>query len=388
MSESNAASSSFFGFPNPEANEGAGSNERSPTDNESNTTAVAIRRDWLSQHGEIIMPGRCQRIQCGRRRPVIDIIFLEQGDVCMDCGYPRVPTYSPIIQCACLCLCDDGVLPPATQPDPITILDWRIARYDIADGVFNPDLEREADIESLPDAGSMIEIAAEVPNLTSNSSVPPDNWVTDLVFQGRYTRQQMIQAFGFRAYEIFYPAWQEQDEFGNIVTRRHPLPSAYNLQPRQCDWCGLIISDHHDACEECGRPLTRNDENSSIEVGPMASTECQCECDCGENANDDHSATMETPRSPHWRRLSLLDQAVLHEAVQVGLPASENGDVFDREVVAPGLVTVGGGWNHTFSFGENGRGLRVLRSGFVYSPILSPLEEGPTLDEMYEIYDL
>lgn len=175
------------------------------------------------------MPGRCQRVHCGRRRPVIDVILLEQRDVCTDCGYPRIPNFSPLLQCGCLCLCDEGVPVLATQSEPITVSDWRIARYDIADSVFNPDHEREADAESLPDAESLTETAAEAPNLTNHSSVPPEFWMTDLVLQGRYTGQQMIQAFGFRAYEIFYPAWQEQDEFGNITTHRHSLSSAYNL---------------------------------------------------------------------------------------------------------------------------------------------------------------
>lgn len=97
----------------------------------------------------------------GAGDPVVDGVSLEESDICMDCGYPRVPTYSPIIQCPCLCLCNDGSSRPAIQPDPMTISDWRVARHDIADHEYNPANKPDPDAGSLSDADTMADMIAD-----------------------------------------------------------------------------------------------------------------------------------------------------------------------------------------------------------------------------------
>lgn len=71
MSKSHEACSPFFNTLSPE---GAGTNEVRPADNELNFSQddlieADVRRDWLRQHGDIIIPDICQRSHCGRRRP-------------------------------------------------------------------------------------------------------------------------------------------------------------------------------------------------------------------------------------------------------------------------------------------------------------------------------
>jgi hypothetical protein len=385
MSDQYEFSSSFFNPLGQEGSPGAVSDEVRPLDNDSNgtpdpgTEADALRRDWLRQHGDIIMPGRCQRPHCGRRRSVIELTFLEEGDVCTTCGYPRVQNYSPVVQCPCLCRCDEDGSTSITESDPMTISDWRIARYDIADREYDPAEDSDSEVDSLPDAESFAAIQDEQLVLTSVSSAPPDIWITDLVFQGRYTRQHMIRAFGFRAYELFNPGWAEEDEFGNIVVHRNPPPFAYNFQPRRrCAYCGLIISDHRDACEECICPLTRNDENNSIEVGPRSSQECACECDCDRDADGYQSSftSQRAPGQPPRSPPQYNDREGYHDSLSDGtfpaLPESRDGDAEVEEVEFHFPGRLGTGWNPDFSFDNSGRGLRILRSGRVYSPAHDP----------------
>ena len=370
MFELNAAPSSFFGRAAEEEPSAVHSNERWNISNTSSSFADseaqydAARREWLRQHGGFIYPSRCQQSHCGCRRPVIDNAFLEQGDVCTTCGYPKTHTDTPIVLCLCLCRCEEDFAPTDSDTDPISILDWCVARYDVADEEYDPD-----DHSSVSDNDSHIGDAVPLAELLPAHAgfETPAFWMTDLVVGGFYTRKHMLEAFGQEAHDIFHPRWTETDEDGRIRCFRHPPQYFYNLQPARCRYCGLTIADYRDVCETCMRPLSANDETTSIGVGTslLFGQDCLCQCTC-DNANIYQSSLTSQQESGHPPRSP--EQQSNHGSMSDEGHTDANSDAsteYDVERVNR---------HHTVfpSPSARAQSLRILRSGQVYSPVASP----------------
>jgi hypothetical protein len=207
MSDSHKASSIFFAKPISDDSAFEASNHQSSASSFSSSSSSSSAdfqahfdaecRVWLQRRGGIIISPRCEN--CRRRRPVIDEYPIQYGEVHTACGYPTVPTDPVIIQCTCLCQCDEDV-PPPSNAEPLSIFDGRIERYDIADDSYNPaDRYIVSDSHSNPhERVSISELDEKNISLTAMN----EDLILDLIASGRYSKEHVIEAFGDQANDL------------------------------------------------------------------------------------------------------------------------------------------------------------------------------------------
>ena len=241
---------------------------------------------------------------CHRRRPVIDEYFIQYGQVHPACGYPIVPTDPVIIQCTCLCQCDEA-MPPSSNAEPLSVFDERIGRYDIVDDRYNPaDHSNVSDSDSTPHERVSI---CELDEMNIKLTAINEDLILDLIASGRYSREHVIKAFGDQAYDLIYPEYFLETEMAiprlSLRVPHHPPEHSYRYRaptPFRCRYCRFVIADYRDICEIRTRPLLSGDETSSISVGTglVYGRNCRCHCTCDSESYHSSNTSWRAPGQP------------------------------------------------------------------------------------------